>query len=70
MPSLLEVIGPVTDRWASHGTADQHQRVRELAGAMSAHVLLGIAPGEAGAAQFTAAFEQFVAATAAPPHPP
>ncbi|GHG13235.1 cytochrome P450 [Streptomyces filamentosus] len=69
VPSLLDVIGPATDRWALHGTADLHGQVRELTGAMSARVLLGIIPGEADAARFAAAFEEFVAATGAPPGP-
>ncbi|MFE2639437.1 cytochrome P450 [Streptomyces scopuliridis] len=69
VPSLLEVIGPVAGRWAQHGTADLHGQVRELTGAMSARVLLGIAPGEADAADFAAAFEKFVSATGAPPGP-
>lgn len=69
VPSLLGVIGPVTDRWARHGTADLHGQVRELTGAMSARVLLGITPGEADAARFAAAFEEFVAATSTPPGP-
>ncbi|MGY4963580.1 cytochrome P450 [Streptomyces sp. 900105245] len=66
---LLEVIGPAVDRWALHGTADLHEQVRGLTGAMSARVLLGISPGEADAARFAAAFEEFVSATGAPPGP-
>ncbi|MCL3998766.1 cytochrome P450 [Streptomyces lavenduligriseus] len=69
VPSLLDVIGPATEQWALHGTADLHGQVRELTGAMSARVLLGITPGETDAAQFAAAFEEFVAATGAPPGP-
>nr|WP_024126589.1 cytochrome P450 [Streptomyces sp. FR1]AHE39208.1 Cytochrome P450 [Streptomyces sp. FR1] len=67
VPPLLEVIGPATDWWALHGTADLHGQVRELTGAMSARVLLGIDPDEVDAAQFAAVFEEFVAATGAPP---
>ncbi|MFD7615590.1 cytochrome P450 [Streptomyces sp. NPDC059802] len=69
VPPLLDVIGPATDRWAQYGTADLHGQVRELTGAMSARVLLGITPGEVDAARFAAAFEEFVAATGAPPGP-
>lgn len=69
VPSLLDVIGPATDRWALDGTADLHEQVRALTGAMSARVLLGITPGEADAARFAAAFKVFVAATGAPPGP-
>ncbi|MFF8992537.1 cytochrome P450 [Streptomyces sp. NPDC014983] len=69
VPPLLDVIGPVTEQWALHGTADLHGQVRELTGAMSARVLLGITPGEADAARFAAAFEEFIAATGAPPGP-
>ncbi|MFF8786735.1 cytochrome P450 [Streptomyces sp. NPDC015125] len=69
VPSLLDVVGPATDRWARHGTEDLHGQVRELTSAMSARVLLGITPGEVDAAQFAAAFEEFVAATGAPPGP-
>lgn len=69
VPSLLEVIGPVASRWALHGTSDLHRQVRELTGAMSGRVLLGIAPGEADAAQFAFAFEEFITATGAAPGP-
>ncbi|MGC5263991.1 cytochrome P450 [Streptomyces cyaneofuscatus] len=69
VPSLLEVIAPATGRWALHGTEDLHGQVRELTGAMSSRVLLGIAPGDADAVTFVAAFEEFVAATGAPPGP-
>ncbi|MFJ5733965.1 cytochrome P450 [Streptomyces microflavus] len=69
VPSLLGVIGPVTGRWAMAGTMDLHGQVRELTGAMSARVLLGIAPGEEDAPDFAAAFDRFVTATGAPPGP-
>ncbi|MFI9788626.1 cytochrome P450 [Kitasatospora sp. NPDC051984] len=69
VPALLEVIAPVTDRWAQAGTGDLHHEMRELTGTMSARVLLGIAPWEADAAVFASAFETFVAATTAPPGP-
>ncbi|MEW1760445.1 cytochrome P450 [Streptomyces cyaneofuscatus] len=69
VPPLLDVIGPAADRWAQYGTADLHGQVRELTGAMSARVLLGITPAEADADQFAAAFEEFVAATGARPGP-
>lgn len=67
VPALLEVTEPAAARWARHGTGDLHREVRELTGAMSARVLLGIAPGEADAGRFAACFEAFVAATGAPP---
>lgn len=67
VPALLEVAEPASARWARHGTGDLHREVRELTSAMSARVLLGIAPGEEDAARFAADFETFVAATGAPP---
>ncbi|MFI6112887.1 cytochrome P450 [Kitasatospora sp. NPDC051164] len=67
VPALLEVAEPVAARWARRGTSDLHREVRELTGAMSARVLLGIAEDEADAARFAADFETFVAAGSAPP---
>ncbi|WP_435057769.1 cytochrome P450 [Streptomyces sp. bgisy060] len=67
VPALLEVAEPVAARWARHGAGDLHGEVRELTGAMSARVLLGIAPAEAEAVRFAADFEAFVEATGAPP---
>lgn len=64
--SLLEVTGPVTAGWARHGAEDLYAAAREVTLAMSARVLLGLAPGDPDAAVFAADFERFVAATGAP----
>lgn len=67
LPPLLEVTDPVAARWAQHGVGDLYTAMRALTGSLSARILLGIDPGEADAAVFTAAFERFVAASGAPP---
>ncbi|WP_329486647.1 cytochrome P450 [Kitasatospora sp. NBC_01246] len=67
--ALLEVTAPVAAWWAQHGARDLHREMRELTGAMSARVLLGVAPEEADAAVFASDFERFVGATGAPPGP-
>jgi cytochrome P450 len=67
VPVLLEVTEPVAARWAQHGVGDLYTAVRALTGSLSARILLGLDPGEADAAGFTAAFERLVAASGAPP---
>ncbi|WP_416976926.1 cytochrome P450 [Streptomyces sp. T028] len=67
VPSLLEVMGPVAALWEQRGVGDLYTAVRALTGALSARVLLGIAPGETDATVFAADFERFVAATSVPP---
>ncbi len=67
LSALLEVTEPVAARWADEGAGDLYAAAREATGAMSARVLLGIAPGDPDAALFTTDFERFVAATGATP---
>ncbi|MFD3553535.1 cytochrome P450 [Streptomyces goshikiensis] len=65
VPALLEVTAPVAARWAQSGGLDLYGSARSATGAMSARVLLGIAPGSAEGAAFAGYFERFVAATGA-----
>ncbi|MFI7356173.1 cytochrome P450 [Streptomyces avidinii] len=67
--ALLEVTAPAVARWAESGTQDLYAASRSATGAMSARVLLGIAPGSAEAKAFATDFERFVAATGAPQGP-
>ncbi|MGH3830314.1 MAG: cytochrome P450 [Pseudonocardiaceae bacterium] len=63
---LLEVAGPAAARWAAGPARDLYAATRQVTLEMSARVLLGIRSGEADAEFFAAAFDRFVAATAAP----